>query len=71
MNPDTLIAVLRMLLAAEPAIIQLTHDLLVGTGGKSDQAVLTADIADWETIAAKAKEQLSSTPTAPPSSSVA
>ena len=66
MNPATTIAVLQMILSAEPAVVQLIHDLLVGSGGQSDQAVLTQDLADWTTIIANAKAQLAGG-TAPPS----
>lgn len=55
MNPVTIVAVLQMILSAEPAVVQLVHDLLVGAGGQSDEAVLTADLADWQTIIATAK----------------
>jgi hypothetical protein len=47
-----------MVLSAEPAVVQLVHDLLVGGGGQSDQQVLTGDVADWQTIIANAKAQL-------------
>jgi hypothetical protein len=62
MNPATVVAILQMILAAEPAVVQTIHDLLVGTGGQSDQAVLTSDLADWNAIIAKAKEQLAPPP---------
>ena len=58
MNPATIVAIFQMILAAEPAIVQTVHDLLAGTGGKTDQDVLTSDIADWNAIIAKAKAQL-------------
>ncbi len=59
MDPK-IVAILKMILLAEPPVVHLVHDLLVGTGGQSDQAVLTKDIADWQAIAAKAKAQLGS-----------
>jgi len=46
--------------------VQAVHDFLVGTGGVSDQDVLTQDIADWQAIAAKAKAQLALLPPTPP-----
>jgi hypothetical protein len=58
MNPETALAVLKMVLAAEPAVVQVIHDFLAGSGGKSDQAVLTQDLADWQGIIDKAKAQL-------------
>lgn len=58
MNPATIVSILSMILAAEPAVVQLVHDLLVGAGGQSDQAVLTGDAADWATIIANAKKAL-------------
>ena len=58
MNPAVIVAALQMLLTAEPAVVQTIHDLLVGTGGVSDQAVLTSDLADWQAIVAKAKTQI-------------
>lgn len=64
-NPNLLGSILSMIVAAEPAVLQLVHDLLVGSGGKSDQEVLTQDLADWDAIAAKAKAQLT-TPATPP-----
>jgi len=63
-NPAAIVAILQMVLSAEPAIVQLVHDLLVGAGGRSDQAVLTQDVADWQTIIANAKAQLA--PPTPP-----
>lgn len=62
MNPGTIVSILQMLLASEPAVIQVIHDLLVGAGGQSDEAVLTTDLADWNSIIAKAKEQLAPPP---------
>ena len=62
MKPETIVAVLQMILTAEPAVVQVIHDLLAGTGGQTDQAVLTADLADWQDIIAKAKAQLSAPP---------
>lgn len=58
MNPATIVATLQMILAAEPTVIQVIHDLLAGTGGATDQAVLTSDLADWNAIIAKAQAQL-------------
>ena len=58
MNPATIVAVFQMILEAEPAIVQTVHDLLAGTGGQTDQAVLTSDLADWNAIIEKAKTQL-------------
>lgn len=58
MNPATIVAILQMVLSAEPAVVQLVHDLLVGAGGQSDQDVLTADQVDWATIIANAKAAL-------------
>lgn len=58
MNPQLIVNILSMILAAEPAVIQTIHDLLVGVGGQSDQAVLTSDLADWQAIIAKAQAQL-------------
>lgn len=65
MNPATIVTVLQMLLAAEPAAVQVVHDFLVGTGGKSDQATLTQDLADWQGILDKANAQLAGGNTAP------
>lgn len=59
-NPQVLLSVLGMLSAAEGPVIQLVHDLLVGTGGKSDQATLVADAADWKDLQAKATAALAS-----------
>ena len=64
-NATTVVSILNMILAAEPAVVQLVHDLLVGTGGKSDQDVLTQDLADWDAIAAKAKAQLAAPSVSP------
>lgn len=58
MNSAVIVATLQMILKAEPAIVQTIHDLLAGTGGETDQAVLTQDIADWDAIIAKARQQL-------------
>ena len=58
MSPNTLVSILKMLLVAEPAAVQLVHDFLVGTGGQSDADVLTSDLADWQTLLAKAKAQI-------------
>lgn len=66
MNPATIVSILNMILTAEPAVVQLVHDLLVGSGGASDQAVLTQDVADWNDIIAKAKAQLNPPAPAPP-----
>lgn len=62
MTPATIVATLQMILAAEPAIIQVIHDLLAGTGGKTDQETLTSDLADWDAIIAKARAQLGTPP---------
>jgi hypothetical protein len=58
MDAKLILAILQMIAVAEPAVIQTIHDLLVGAGGKSDQVVLTSDLADWDAIIAKAREQL-------------
>jgi hypothetical protein len=58
MNPATVVAILQMILEAEPVVVQTVHDLLVGTGGQSDQEVLTADLADWNAIIEKARAQM-------------
>lgn len=65
---DIILNILKMILLAEPAIVQVVHDFLVGTGGKSDQSVLTQDLADWQAIADKAKAQLPAA-SAPPAKS--
>ena len=59
MNPSLITSILQMILVAEPVVVQTVHDLLVGTGGQSDQAVLTSDLADWNAIIEKAKAQIS------------
>lgn len=64
MNAQTVVSILSMLLAAEPAVVAAVHDLLVGSGGQSDQAVLTADAVDWAAIVTKAKAALA--PATPP-----
>lgn len=58
MNPAVIVSILNMVLTAEPAVVQLVHDLLTKGGGKSDQDVLTGDLADWDAIIADAKKQL-------------
>lgn len=58
MNPATIVSILNMVLSAEPAVVQLVHDLLAKGGGKTDQDILTGDLADWEMIIADAKKQL-------------
>lgn len=55
---NLILNILTMLVAAEPVVAQTVHDLLVGTGGQSDQAVLTSDLADWQAIIDKAKAQI-------------
>lgn len=62
MNATNIIAILQMILVAEPSVVQVIHDLLVGTGGQSDQATLTSDLADWQAIIDKAKAQLAAIP---------
>lgn len=64
MNPAKIVAILNMVLTAEPAVVQLVHDLLAHGGGQTDQAILTADIADWDGIIAEAKKQLAPPPAA-------
>lgn len=66
MNPAVIVAVVDMILKAEPAVIQTIHDLLAGTGGQTDQPVLTADIADWQSIIDKARAQMPPQPPAAP-----
>lgn len=58
MTTAGILAILSMLSTAEPTIIQMVHDLLAGGGGETDQAVLTADAVDWQTIIAKAQASL-------------
>lgn len=62
MNPAAIVAILNMVLTAEPAVVQLVHDLLAKGGGQTDQAILTADITDWDGIIAEAKKQLGAPP---------
>jgi hypothetical protein len=58
MNPALIASILKMILTAEPAVVQTIHDLLVNQGGESDQAVLTSDLTNWDAIVAKAQTQL-------------
>ena len=52
------LAILNMISVAEPAIVQLVHDLLAKAGGKSDQDILTGDVVDLDAIIAEARKQL-------------
>lgn len=58
MNLANILAILSMITTAEPAIIQLVHDLLASAGGETDQAILTADSTDWAKIIATAEQSL-------------
>lgn len=62
MNLANILAILSMITTAEPAVIQLVHDLLATSTGASDLAILTADSTDWATIIANAKAALPPTP---------
>lgn len=55
MNPQLILQLLSMLATAEPVVLQAVHDFLAGTGGQTDQAVLTADAIDWKDIQKKAQ----------------
>lgn len=66
MTPEMILAIFQMVMTAEPVVVQTVHDLLVGAGGKSDQAVLTQDVADWDAIIAKAKVQIGAHEVVPP-----
>lgn len=62
MNVATILSILSMITQAEPAVIQLVHDLLASATGESDQAILSADSTDWNAIIANAKAALPPTP---------
>ena len=65
MEPIAL-TVIRLVLAAEPAIVLAIHNLLSGTGTVDDLAVLKADTIEWQAIADKAAAEIAKTTTPPP-----
>lgn len=53
-----ILAILQILLTAEPAVVTAIHNLLSGTGTADDLAVLKADVIAWQAIADKAKAEI-------------
>ena len=54
----TILGILQILLAAEPAVVSAVHNILSGTGTLDDLAVLKADKLAWQAIADKAQVEI-------------